>query len=321
MFTVLRACGFGDSFIKWVKLLYTDIHSRVLANGFLSDPFAIERSIRQGCGLSMLLYVLCFEPLAHRIRLDPHIEGLRLPGSRDEARFSGYADDATTYTLSVQSIYKTVNLFSNFSLASGALLNRSKCQGLWIGTMPPEAQSCGITWVFNIKICGIYFGPEGDKMNRKNILDKLNKVVSLYKSAAMAMHSKVDLINIIFCSKLWYIGSCTLFDTDFESKLNKLLYGFMWKTTEWVSRKTIIRPVLEGGLAVYDIQSRLAALRVKHICRLISGPPARWHTLAAYWIGLQLRAWRSDIASNSRPHSEFEMPTFYSVALKTFKML
>ena len=198
MFTVLRAYGFGDSFIKWVKLLYTDIHSRVLVNGFLSDPFAIERSIRQGCGLSMLLYVLCFEPLAHRIRLDPHIEGLRLPGSRDEARFSGYADDATTYTLSVQSIYKTVNLFSNFSLASGALLNRSKCQGLWIGTMPPEAQSCGITWVSNIKICGIYFGPEGDKMNSKNILDKLNKVVPLYKSAAMAMHSKVDLINTIF---------------------------------------------------------------------------------------------------------------------------
>ena len=66
----------------------------------------------------MLLYVLCFEPLAHRIRFDPHIDGLRLPGSRDEARFSGYADNATTFVLNVKSIYKDINLFNNFGMAS-----------------------------------------------------------------------------------------------------------------------------------------------------------------------------------------------------------
>jgi len=177
LFAVLRAFGFGNSFIKWVELLYTDIYSRVLVNGFLSDPFTIERSIRQGCGLSMLLYVLCFEPLAHRIRLDPHIDGLRLPGSRDEARFSGYADDATTFVLNVKSIYKVINLFSKFGMASGALLNRSKSQGLWIGTMPSDAKSCGLTWVSSIKICGVYFGPDSYISNVNNIMNKLQKVV------------------------------------------------------------------------------------------------------------------------------------------------
>ena len=113
-----------------------------------------------------------------------------------------------------------------------------------------------------------------------------------------------------------------MFDSDFEYRVTKLLFGYIWKSTEWVSRTTLARPRHEGGLvAVYEIQSRLAALRGAHICRLISGPPARWHTFAAYWIGLQLRDWRADLASNSRPHSEFEMPEYYSRALNTFKMV
>ena len=57
LFRVLSAFGFGPSFIKWVRLLYTDCSSQVLVNGFLSEQFPISRSVRQGCGLSL---IICF---------------------------------------------------------------------------------------------------------------------------------------------------------------------------------------------------------------------------------------------------------------------
>jgi hypothetical protein len=56
--------GFGQDFISWVKILYTNIFSSVLVNGTLSDPFSVSRSVRQGCSLSPLLYVLSLELLA-----------------------------------------------------------------------------------------------------------------------------------------------------------------------------------------------------------------------------------------------------------------
>ena len=214
---------------------------------FCSIPSLLNEAFDKDAGYRCCCNVLCFEPLAHRIRLDPHIDGLRLPGSRDEARFSGYADDATTFVLNVISIYKVINLFSNFGMASGALLNRSKSQGLWIGTMPSDAKSCGLTWVSSIQISGVYFGPDSYMNNVNNIMNKLQKVVSLHKATALPIHAKVDLISIIFCSKRWYAGSCIMFDSDFESKVTKLLFGYIWKSTEWVSRTTIVRPRHEGG--------------------------------------------------------------------------
>ena len=69
LFKVLTKFGFGPQFISLVKLLYNNISSSVLVNGFISDKFPVLRSVRQGCSLSPLLYVLCMEPFANRIRI------------------------------------------------------------------------------------------------------------------------------------------------------------------------------------------------------------------------------------------------------------
>ena len=58
MFKVLSTFGLNFSFVKWIKLLYTDVSSCVIVNGFPSDPFPVQRGVRQGCPLSPLLYVL-----------------------------------------------------------------------------------------------------------------------------------------------------------------------------------------------------------------------------------------------------------------------
>ncbi|KAI0234640.1 hypothetical protein LSAT2_015037, partial [Lamellibrachia satsuma] len=75
-----------------VKLLYKNINSSVLVNGFISTQFPVQRSVRQGCSLSPLLYVLCIEPFAHRIRMDPMIKGIPLPGTAENVKISQYAD-------------------------------------------------------------------------------------------------------------------------------------------------------------------------------------------------------------------------------------
>ena len=41
MFKTLEAFGFGENFIKWVKIIYTDTRSAVKVNGFLTPEFSI----------------------------------------------------------------------------------------------------------------------------------------------------------------------------------------------------------------------------------------------------------------------------------------
>ena len=67
MLDTMVAFGFADNVLKWMKPFYTNISASVIVNNHISDSFPILRGVRQGCSLSPLLYVLCFEPSANKI--------------------------------------------------------------------------------------------------------------------------------------------------------------------------------------------------------------------------------------------------------------
>ena len=66
----LAKMGFGDNFIRWVRLLYTDVRSSVLVNGYTSRPFTPSRGVRQGRPLLPFLYVLSMKVLAANVTLE-----------------------------------------------------------------------------------------------------------------------------------------------------------------------------------------------------------------------------------------------------------
>ena len=76
--------------------------------------FAIERSVRQGCPLSPLLYVLALEPLLHRLRnegTNPALHGIPFAGSLT-ARVSTFTDDITVFVsrrLDIKAVKKAVS--------------------------------------------------------------------------------------------------------------------------------------------------------------------------------------------------------------------
>ena len=76
---VLERMGFGPPFQHWIGLLYTDMHSAVFVNGFLTEFFPVTWGVRQGCPLSPLLYVLVMESLASAVQADIHIDSFPLP--------------------------------------------------------------------------------------------------------------------------------------------------------------------------------------------------------------------------------------------------
>jgi hypothetical protein len=62
-YSIMEQMGIGPIFLSMVRQLYNDIYSKVLVNGFLTVAFKITGSVRQGCGLSPLLFNIAIEPL------------------------------------------------------------------------------------------------------------------------------------------------------------------------------------------------------------------------------------------------------------------
>lgn len=63
---MLKHFGFGDVFISYNRLLYSNVHVMVKAEGGLSAPISVTRGMRQGRPLSGQLYGLIIETLLCR---------------------------------------------------------------------------------------------------------------------------------------------------------------------------------------------------------------------------------------------------------------
>lgn len=113
--------------------------------------------VRQGCPLSPLLYVLVVEVLACNNRADPNISGSITP----LPVISAYADDTSLVLGSDQDIVACLKLYKLYERGSGAKLNLSKCEGLWLGTWNGRSDSpVPITWSsIKIKVLGVFLGP------------------------------------------------------------------------------------------------------------------------------------------------------------------
>ena len=143
LFRVLEHLGFGPSFISWVRLLYTNIRSAVLIDGYTSDWFYPSRGVRQGCPLSPLLYVISIKVLAANLHAHPSIVGLKLRGiPRPLPTVSIYADDTSVISVSDAATLAVFDTYSTFEHGTGSKLNLSKCEGLWLGTWCNRPAAC-----------------------------------------------------------------------------------------------------------------------------------------------------------------------------------
>jgi len=313
MFKVLSAYNFGPSLLKWINILHTNISSCVLVNGFVSDPFPVTRGVRQGCSLSPLLYVLILEPFARKVREDPSIIGIKLPGKSDSAKISLYADDSTGILCSEESIGKLLYYCELYGKASGVKLNKLKSKGVWLGKWKNRSDHpFGISWIEKHKIVGIVLGNNvtADDIWHP-ILLRFNKTLNAWKLRKLSLVQKSMIINVLACSKLWYVGSVIQIPKHYLSLFQKSLFSFLWSSkSEHLARSTVYQNHIDGGLSIVNICVKLQSLHLQHVQKLLFSHDAKWCCFATYWIGFSLRRLNAFLGRNSIPHSDF-LPSFY----------
>ena len=91
----LQKFGYGVKFIRMNKVAYTDIQSKIKTNGLLSDPFILMQGVRQGCPLSMVLYITVAYVFASFIDADKRIKGIQI--GDHEIKLVNFADEITFF--------------------------------------------------------------------------------------------------------------------------------------------------------------------------------------------------------------------------------
>ena len=163
----------------------------VISNGWLSSSFPLQRGVRQGCPLSLLLYCLVVKTLGQAIRRDSSIKGIQIQGfNNKQCKVSQYADDTTLILANDYSITRAFNLINVFERGSGSKLNPKKTEGLWIGSYAGcTSGTVNITWVADkLKILGVYLGNTNlDHANWADRVTKLETCLNLWRTRTLSL--------------------------------------------------------------------------------------------------------------------------------------
>ncbi len=270
---VLKRFNFGNMFIKWIQLLYTDITSCVTNNGYLSRFFKLNRGVRQGCPLSPFLFILAVEIMAISIRSNKNITGLIF--NDKELKLLQLADDTTCFVADGRSARTLMIFFDDFQGVSGLKVNLDKTEGVWLG--PPRNDMEGpipIRWTkeFKFKTLGIHFSDNETNSCEDNVqlkIQEIKKLFNIWNSRDLSIIGRVLIAKSLASSKILYAVSCTIVTDEVLSEVQQIIWQFVWNNKPPKVKRTVMcQKPGEGGLKVVHLLSQAKSLRIMWMKRL-----------------------------------------------------
>jgi len=277
IFKVLKYFGFGDSFITWIKVLYKDTFSKIINNGYISESFALNRGVRQGCPISPYLFVLGVELLAMKIRSNIEIQGLTTYGL--ETKLLQFADDSNFPLVpKLGTLYALVKDIEVFSTLSGLVPNFDKCMIVRIGSLRdtnffipcllPLQWTDGPVDILGIHIPKYLSDIVALNFDRKE--SKIDKLLNPWKGKLLSLLGKVTLINSLIVSQFIFLfQSLPSPPPSFFERFEKKIFKFLWSGgPERVKRKTVYNLYEYGGLKLRNLQAVDLTLKASWVPKL-----------------------------------------------------
>lgn len=316
----IDAYNLGHYFKTWIKIIYNNAHSHLLINNSVTSAFHIQKSVRQGCPLSPLLYILSLEPLLENIRQDNSIKGLYIPNTVGK-KILAYADDTTFLVQTEKAIQTVIEKFNNFGKGSGGKINVEKSKVMGIGKWKgKDNYNIDITITDKLRIYGITYTSDPTKDDQETwaiLNNKINHNLEKYQYCNTTIFARAALVNRYIIPKIIFVATNSTIPNSFIKQTNKHIREFIFKNTiRNISHKTLIQNKLNGGIGLHDIHTKINTFRLKHLDRIRIEP--HYHPLAQYYIGLNIK---SILKLNiTTPHyGGNDIGSFYKETLATFQ--
>ena len=313
---------FGHDFNSWVKILYTNITSCTINNGYASNWFELHRGVRQGCPLSGLLFVLAVEILSIAIRASRDIKGIQI--ANREIKLSQYADDTTVFCRDIFSLGKLLDLLSTFGDCSGLKLNVAKSEAMWLGKsanrkdMPFDIKwpkrpiyALGTAFSYNCNLC------ESENFTSK--INKLQKLFNIWSQRDLSLYGRILITKTLGLSKLIYSSACVQTPTQVSEIVNKLVVNFIWNGKKpKIKRDTLIGPKDKGGLELPDYEIVTKSLQCAWVKRMKEGIRKQWMEIPSFYLENVGGPFIFDCDYDLRLLNLSDMPAFYIDILKAW---
>ena len=269
---VLTKMKFPRFVLRWIETLYTNIQSLVLVNGHFTNSFDIKRGVRQGCPLSMLLYVIFQNPLYIALESSMSIRPMDICGKK--ILQTGFADYTSVFTDNDESFIEIFRILNKFERATNSKINIRKTSvygfGSWKGRLnwPIDELKVEVEYFSTL---GIIFSENYDKaweVTWNKVYNKIKNRIPLMANRYFTIYQKAALVNCLISSKLWYISHVYPLSMKYSMLINREIFYFIWGSySNPLKRDVLYNHKSNGGIGLINIFQKSKSILVSTIIR------------------------------------------------------
>lgn len=312
LWKIMEVMGYPLKFVSWIKTMYSIADMTLLNGNIVAGTIHDVQSIRQGCPLSMHLFVIYIEPLL--VRLSNSIEGIQFFGN--SIRVRAMVDDVVIFASRDDDVIKASEILDLFCDWTKAMMNREKTKIMGVGAWK-NRQAWPVIWLRSsptLKLLGIPFSP--------NIMETVDRVwdsafghmLGLMRENAsrrLTLYQRVNFSKARILSRAIYIASVLPCPSSVSLKILNALVKFVFLgKIEKPARCVSFRPSQKGGLSLTNPELFFKALFLKNIYNSLLGPDTCENSLLRFWMGFPLRQHFGFYRGNSSPSAVFERPVY-----------
>ena len=206
-------------------------------------------------------------------------------------------------------------------------LNKSKTEATWLGSWAGRKDKpFGFRWPeVSSYALGIHFTNDSstsDKLNFEKKLEDLQRILNSWKRK-LTLLGKINIVKSLGLSKLTYNASVLPLPKDFDKKVNKTIFDFIWDNKPHkIKNNALIGDRKEGGLKTTEFDSMNKALKASCVKRFNTDINAPWKIIPNYTTQ-HLGGFKFLLSCNYKMKELAlnNIPSFYVEILKSWNMI
>ena len=261
--------------MNMIRILYKDPLCCSMNYGFTSEWWSPQRAIRQGCGVSPLLYDITVEVLLCYLHDESKINFQGLTLCQIKHKLAAFADNLHLYiNIESDSLEEITTAFDNFERCTGLKVSYDKSSLYRMFVEDGNAQMYTtklIKWdhpPFRMLGVNIDFDAKQMSIDYFNcVLEKVRNTCKLWSNRNLSLIGKIKIVNNLMTSQYVYqMISLNLISDEHVKEFNQTINNYLWKNRKpKIPLKVLQLPVTDGGLGLIDIRKKDIAMKVQWV--------------------------------------------------------
>ena len=258
------------------------------------------RGVWQGDPLSCALFDMAIKPLACKLRNDPTIKGITIPGLEEKIIVNLFADNTTLYLSKDDSFNYVERVLKMWSEVSGAKFNIEKTEIIPIGT-DNHRKEVTDSWRINpgdtnqldvrikiakdhdaVRLLGVWVGNNTNDLTPwEPIIDNIKNDIERWQKIKPTVYGKRLIAQAVIGGRTQYLAKVQGMPQEIETIIQRIIQEFLWDSNAKprITLGTLELLLDEGGLNLLNVKTRNEAIEIMWLKACLNFSPT-WPTWA-----------------------------------------